>query len=118
MIGLLLVLSTSLVGIGERSMAKTGIMLVAVCASFVLTDVLGWIRLNRFVAGFLALCVMAYSLFDAFKLESQHQLEAIATLQTFLEVVLLFQAKNPRLYWQLIVLSLGQVMVACALTSA
>ena len=43
------------------------------------------------------------------------QLLAIANLLIYLQIVLFYQRKNPRLYWQLTVLSLLQVVVSAAL---
>jgi transglutaminase-like putative cysteine protease len=43
------------------------------------------------------------------------QLLAIANLLIYLQIVLFYQTKNPRLYWQLTVLSLLQVVVSAAL---
>ena len=40
---------------------------------------------------------------------------AIANLLIYLQIVLFYQQKNPRLYWQLTVLSLLQVVVSAAL---
>ena len=39
----------------------------------------------------------------------------VAHLQSYLQFVLLFQPKTPRIYWQLAVLSLGQVAIASTL---
>ena len=40
---------------------------------------------------------------------------AVANLQSYLQYVLLFQPKTPRIYWQLALLSLGQVAIASTL---
>ena len=40
---------------------------------------------------------------------------AIASMLCYLQIVLLFQEKNARIYWQLIVLSMLEVVVGSAL---
>ena len=43
------------------------------------------------------------------------QMLAVADMQSYLEYVLLFQPRTPRVYWQLALLSLGQVAIASTL---
>ena len=47
--------------------------------------------------------------------ERQDQIFVVAHLQSYLQFVLLFQPKTPRMYWQLALLSLGQVAIASTL---
>ena len=46
---------------------------------------------------------------------SRGQVLVVANLQSYLQYVLLFQPKTPRVYWQLALLSLGQVAIASTL---
>ena len=95
--------------------------LIAACAavlSVIFTDVLGWIRLNRIVANLAALGAAVLVMFDFFSNDyGPGKLLSIANLLICLQVVLFFQKKNTRIYWQLAVLSLLQVVVAAALST-
>jgi transglutaminase-like putative cysteine protease len=58
---------------------------------------------------------VGFSLTDFFGNDAQYQLLAVANLLVYLQIVLLFQEKNERIYWQLMILSLLQVVVSAAL---
>ena len=104
-------------GLGHESIVMPLLLAAGAIAAFTLTDVLKWIRLNRLAANLVALVAVAWSLKDFFDTGrgSEQQLLAIANMLVYLQVVLLFQDKTPRLYWQLLVLSLLQAVVAAAL---
>ncbi len=91
--------------------------LFAAVSSIYFTDTLGWFRLHRVIANLAALGALFISMreFDVFGGNSATQLRAIANLLVYLQFVLLYQEKNQRVYWQLAVLSLLQVVVAAAL---
>ena len=82
---------------------------------FVLADWIGWCRLNRFVANVAALAAFVWTVRDVMSGYTESQLMGIAKLLVYLQVILQFQQKDVRTYWQLIVLSLLQVVVAAAL---
>ena len=88
------------------------LVLVAAIASVWLTDVTGWFRLNRVVAGVVAVVASLVAFHEAFPLDSVVSILAIAQLLVYLQIILLFQHKETRTYWLLIVLSLLQVVVA------
>ncbi len=103
-----------LLGIGQQN---SGISILAVSAailSFVFNDWLQWVRFNRWVANVVALAVTAVALRGFFHADSPNQLFMIANLLIYLQIVLLFQVKTPRVYWQILVLSLLQIVVAAA----
>jgi len=108
-------LGALLLGLGQNDLSLPFLALLAAVGSVVFTDVLGWFALNRNVANLAAVAAVALSLTKFFNLESEMQLLAIANLLVYLQAVLLFQEKNGRVYWQLCVLSLLQVVVASAL---
>lgn len=93
--------------------------LLALAAVFTVsvTDVVPWLRLNRIAANVIAVSAVAWSLYDFLARSPEQQLMAISQMLVFLQVLLLFQEKNVRAYWQLLVLSLLQVVVAAALSS-
>jgi transglutaminase-like putative cysteine protease len=110
-----IVLATMLLGIGDRTAVLTLVSLAMVLVSAYLTDVTGRFSLKQSTANWLALIVVALSVANAFRIDRHGLLIAAANLQSYLQFVLLFQAKTPRVYWQLALLSLGQVAIASTL---
>jgi hypothetical protein len=115
MIALLIVLATMLLGVGERSAALTCVSLVALAVSAYVTDSAGMFQLKQTVANCAALGVVVVSAANAYHIDRHGQLLAVADLQSYLQYVLLFQRKTPRVYWQLALLSLGQMAIASTL---
>ena len=62
-----------------------------------------------------ALLAVVFSVSNFFHVSSEDQLLAVANLLVYLQVVLLFQKKTGRMYWQLLVLNVLQVVVGAAL---
>ena len=83
--------------------------------SLIFVDKLGWFVLNRFAANIVALIVSVIPLLNFFDNDNQAQLLSIARLLIHLQIVLLLEKKTSRIYWQLFVLSVLQVVVAAAL---
>ncbi len=109
---LLAALGTLLMGMGERDALMPLLMLLAAPASVIITDVKRWFRLNRTAANLLGLAIVAVSLRETLRFEADAQLAVIPKLLVFLQLTLLFQEKDARIYWQLIMLGLSQVVVA------
>lgn len=114
-IATLTVIGAVLLGMGQQNLLLPVLILFAAVSSVVFTDTLSWFRLNRVMANLAALLALFFSLDDFFQADSRSQLLAIANLLTYLQIVLFYQRKNDRIYWQLAVLSLLQVMVSAAL---
>ncbi|HEV3138120.1 MAG TPA: transglutaminaseTgpA domain-containing protein, partial [Pirellulales bacterium] len=110
-----IILATMLLGIGDRTATLTLISLGFLALSAYVTDGTGRFRLSQSAANWLALGVVAATAADASRLERHGQMVAVANLQSYLQYVLLFQPKTSRVYWQLAVLSLGQVAIASTL---
>ncbi|MEX2137991.1 MAG: DUF3488 and transglutaminase-like domain-containing protein [Pirellulales bacterium] len=108
-------LGVVMLGMGQRELRLSAVALLAIGASFVLTDLTGWLRLNRVVANLAALAAVALSVNDFMHFDRDTQLLAVANLLIYLQIVLLFQEKLPRVYWQILVLSLLQVVISAAL---
>jgi transglutaminase-like putative cysteine protease len=111
----LAILGAVLLGMGQRSSLLPLLAVFAAITSVIFTDMLHWFHLNRFVANVAALLALFFSLNEFFQADMRAQLLAIANLLIYLQIVLFYQRKNPRLYWQLTVLSLLQVVVSAAL---
>ena len=108
-------LGTMLLGMGQRSLTLPLIAILAAGVSIYVTDVRGWIRLNRPIANLAALLAVVFSVSNFFSVSSEDQLLAVANLLVYLQVVLMFQKKTGRMYWQLLVLNVLQVVVGAAL---
>ncbi len=108
-------LGTLLLGLGQASVTLPIIAVFAAVTSVYFTDHLGWFHLHRHVANLCALAAVGFAIMDFLEQDSGTQLIAIANLLIYLQLILLYQRKNLRVYWHLLVLSLLQVVVAAAL---
>ncbi len=115
MVSVLILVATMLLGVGERSAVLSVISLVAVVVSIVVTDVRKSFYLGRATADWVALGIVAVAAANAFSIDRHGQMLAVANLQSYLQYVLLFQPKTSRSYWQLAMLSLGQMAIASTL---
>jgi protein-glutamine gamma-glutamyltransferase len=91
------------------------LVLFAAATSLIFTDVLKWLCLNRGIANLAALLALFSCLSDFLHPDLRGRLLAVANLLVYLQVILFYQRKKDRLYWQLILLSLLQVVVSAAL---
>jgi len=110
----LTVLGTLLLSVGQRVTALPLWVLIAALSSLWLTDVTGWFRLNRTATNIAAAVAVVLSFGELSQFRGGIQILAVANLLVYLQVILLFQKKEFRTYWQLAVLSLLQVIVAAA----
>jgi transglutaminase-like putative cysteine protease len=110
-------MSTMMLGLGQGSVALPLLTMLAASLSVTFTDWLGWFQLNRMVANVAMLMAAFFSLYGFLDSGSQQQLWAIANLLIYVQLVLLFQEKNRRVFGQLAMFSLLQVVVAALLNS-
>lgn len=108
-------LGTVLLGMGQRNPVLPMIAIFTAVTGVIFTDVLRWFWLNRTLGNLAALVAVLFSAFDFWNNTSDQQLLAIANLLVYLQIVLMYQQKSERRYWELVVLSLLQVVVAAAL---
>jgi transglutaminase-like putative cysteine protease len=113
-IATLTVLGPLLLGAGDRFPVLPLWVLVAAVTSLWVTDTVGWLRLNRTLTNVAAVAAVALSLSELSQFRGGGDILSIARLLAYLQVILLFQQKEFRTYWQLVVLSLLQVIVAAA----
>ena len=106
------VLGTLLLSMGQRDLALPLVMILAAAASVWLTDIKGWLRLNRTLASAAMLLAAAISLRELWLYRGQIEAVGFARLLIYLQVIVLFQKKDARSYWLLVTLSLLQVVVA------
>ena len=114
-IAAIVVFATMMLGVGERTVVLTLVSLVAVVVSLYVTDVKRSFQLSQQTANYVALGVVAVSAANIFYKDRAGQVMTVANLQSYLQFVLLFQPKTARVYWQLALLSLGQVAIASTL---
>lgn len=109
------VLSTLMLGMGERNATLPVLAAIVAAGSLYLTDRQSWIQLSPRQAAWLGglASILAAAEFGRFGRETW--LLALANLLVYLQFILLFHRKVERLYWQLILLSLMQVAVSTAL---
>ncbi len=113
-IAAMVLLGTVLLGMGERNQTLPIWMTAVTVAAFWLTDVRGLISLNRTLVNIGAVVALLLSLLGLRRFDGLTQVFVIANLLVYLQVVLLFQKKEIRVYWLLMLLSLMEVVVAAA----
>lgn len=113
-IAFLLMLSNSglLLGFSRQDFGLAIVAITGAVSGLIFCDWLKWIELKNWVANILSIIVLFFAMRTFFEGEVDGQLSAVANLLVYLQLVLLYQRKTPRLYWQLSVLSLLQVVVA------
>ncbi len=110
-------LGALLLGIGQGNTMLPLAMLVTAAAgvSLYVTDCRGWIQVHRAIANGLALLAVAFWAANFFRVATEEQLLAVARVLIFLQTILLFQRKTNRIYWQLLVLSVLQVVIGAVI---
>jgi transglutaminase-like putative cysteine protease len=116
-IAAIIVFATIMLGVGEQSIVLTLCTLVAVAVSAYVTDVKKTFVLSQNLANALALAVVFLAAVNMLLTDREGQIGAVASLQSYMQYVLLFQPKSARVYWQLALLSLGQVAIAATLVA-
>ncbi|MCI0358073.1 MAG: DUF3488 and transglutaminase-like domain-containing protein [Planctomycetaceae bacterium] len=111
----LAVMGALFLGLGHESVVLPLALGLAAVVSVGLSRRFPWLRLNWLIANLMALTAVVWSMRSFLNSRMEDQLLAIADMLVYLQIVLLFQEKTARVYWQLIVLSLLQVVVAAAL---
>lgn len=107
----LVVLSSTLLGLSMESMSMILIGVLGAALGFLITDWLRWFRIDGILANIASIAILVLAMKDFFGVDSIGKLVAVANLLVYLQTVLLFQEKTPRLIWQVLVLSLLQVVV-------
>lgn len=87
------------------------IALTCSVAGFIVTDSLKWFRIGGWLANIASIAILVLAMKDFFGTDSSGKLVAVANLLVYLQSILMFQEKTPRLNWQILVLSLLQVVI-------
>ena len=109
-------LATLLLSMGEDNPSKALLVWLAAGASIWLTDVRGWLRLNRTMASAAALLLGAWFAVRWMRVGGDARIFVLADLVVYLQLVLFFQKKDRSVYWLLAIISLLEVVVAAWLS--
>lgn len=107
----LVLTTTGMLAISINHLYLIPLALVVTIGAFSLTDALEWVSIEGWVANVASLGILAWSVFEFYPADSAGKLIAVGKLLVCLQAVLLFQKKSPRLIWQIMVLSLLQVVI-------
>ncbi len=108
-------MSTFMVGMGHQEVILPLTMLLAAMLSVWFTDITGKLVLNREVAKVAAVVALLISIPEAMQLEKTSLITAVGGFLIYLQIIHLFQKKDPRVYSLLLRFSLLQVVVAALL---
>ena len=105
-------LSGLLLGMGQGDFEPFFVAVLGVSASTILVDWLKWFRLPNWAANLLAILVAIVTVSNFyFTNDSVRHLLGVGKLLVYLQTILTFQRKSARVYWQVLVLSLLQIVV-------
>ncbi len=105
-------LSGLLLGMGQGDFEPFFVAVFGALASMFFVDWLKWFKLKQWQANSLAILVTAFTVVNFyFTTDSVRHLLGVGKLLVYLQTILLFQRKTSRVYWQVIVLSLLQIVV-------
>lgn len=110
------IISSMLLSLSTNSLGLFFIALTCAVGGFVVTDCLKWFRIEGWLANVVSIAILILAMKDFFVVDSSGKLIAVANLLVYLQGVLMFQEKLPRLNWQILVLSLLQVVITTIFT--
>ena len=108
----LVLISSTLLGLSMESMRMISIGVLGAVCGFLVTDWFKLFRIKGFLANVASIVILFLAMKDFFGEDGMGKLVSVANLLVYLQTVLMFQEKIPRLNWQVLVLSLLQVVVA------
>lgn len=113
-LALIACLSSIMLGSGSSTYFSTVLVFIAAGLSLYFTDMKGVIQLNRFTSNFFILLIVFLSLGELFRYRTVDLAIGIARLLQLVQIVVLFQEKNSRNRWHILLISFLQVVVATA----
>ncbi len=111
-IGTLAILAAGLISLGQQSGRLLGLVFASVVLSWIFTDWLKWFRLNKFVAYFLMIVGAMFAIMDYLRGVDSQQLYSVANLLIYVQLPLFFQTKTRRIFEQLGIFLLLELVVA------
>ena len=109
---LLVVVAGGLLGLSLGSFRLTMIACGGAFLGFLLSDQFKCFHIDGLLANIASVTILVLAMKDFWPEDSTGKLISVANLLVYLQTVLMFQKKTPRLIWQILVLSLLQVVVA------
>lgn len=109
---LLVSISGTLLGLSQGTWQLTVLSVAGAVAGFLIVDYLQWFRLQGWLANIASILILLYAMSEFYSSANALKLISVGKLLVYLQTVLMFQEKTPRLYWQVLVLTLLQVVVA------
>lgn len=104
--------SSTLLGIAMESMSMIAVGVIGATLGFLITDLMHLFQLRGVIANIASVLILFLAMKDFFSVDGTGKLVSVANLLVYLQTVLMFQNKTPRLNWQVMVLSLLQVVVS------
>jgi len=111
-LGCLSFLSTLMLGLGQGDAALPVLMGIAVVISFILTDHRRVIQLGDWTVNAFAILIVCFNIVEVLHHRGEFLAWSIARVLVFVQIVLLFREKETRFCWQILLISLLQVVVA------
>ncbi|MDR1477373.1 MAG: DUF3488 and transglutaminase-like domain-containing protein [Planctomycetaceae bacterium] len=108
-------LSTLMLGIGQDDILLPVLMLLAACLSLYVTDYKRLIQLGDWTVNVLIVIIVFMTIGDILHHWGEALAISIVRTLVFVEIVLLFRRKDSKLCWQILLISLLQVLVASAM---
>ena len=111
-LGTLSFLSSLMLGLGQGDAALPTLMGIAAAVSFILTDQRRVIQLGDWTVNAFAILIVCFNIVDVLHHRGEFLAWSIARVLVFIQIVLLFREKENRFCWQILLISLLQVVVA------
>ena len=99
-------------GLGQNDATLPLLMFITALVSLYVTDFQRWIRLGDWTVNTIVLLIVFFTLGDILRNRGEDLALSIARVLVFVEMVLVFREKAPRFCWQILLISLLQVVVA------
>ena len=106
------VIAAVLIGLGQESWNLPLLVTVASLLAFIYTDTLGWFSLHRFLVYGLMIVGAMIAIRDFIGNESTNKLLAVGNLLVYVQLPLMFQKKSKRVFEQMGVFLLLELVVA------
>jgi len=111
-LGILTFLSSLMLGLGQGDASLPVLTLMAAVVSFYLTDYRRIIQLGDWTVNILVVLIFATNIVNVLHHQGEDLAWSIARVLVFVQIVLLFREKNTRFGWQILMISMLQVVVA------
>ena len=111
-LGLLSFLSTLMLGLGQGDTTLPVLLGIAAAVSFILTDHRRIIQLGDWTVNAFAIIIVCFNIVDVLNHRGEFLAWSIARVLVFVQIVLLFREKETRFCWQILLISLLQVVVS------